>query len=137
MKIKIKKIHNDAVIPRYSSEGDAALDLTAVSKNVTEKYVEYGTGLVFEIPSGFVGLIFPRSSISKKDLSQCNSVGVLDSGYRGELTMRFNALGEDIYKVGERIGQMIVLPRPEVEFEEVEELSESPRGEGGWGSSGK
>ena len=137
MKIKIKKIHENAVVPSYAKEGDAALDLTAVSKNVNEKYIEYGTGLTFEIPVGFVGLIFPRSSVSKKDLSQCNSVGVLDSGYRGELTMRFNPIGEEHYETGERIGQMIVLPRPDVEFEEVEELSETLRGGGGWGSSGK
>tara|TARA_Y100000034_G_C6597893_1_gene259989 strand:+ start:26 stop:439 length:414 start_codon:yes stop_codon:yes gene_type:complete len=137
MKIKIKKIHENAVVPSYAKEGDAALDLTAVSKNVNEKYIEYGTGLTFEIPVGFVGLIFPRSSVSKKDLSQCNSVGVLDSGYRGELTMRFNPIGEEHYEIGERIGQMIVLPRPDVEFEEVEELSETLRGGGGWGSSGK
>jgi dUTP pyrophosphatase len=137
MLIKVKKLSENAVIPSYAKKGDAAMDLTAVNKKVTDKFIEYGTGLAFEIPKDHVGLIFPRSSVSKKDLFQCNSVGVLDSGYRGELSVRFNPLGEDHYEVGERIAQLIVIPLPEVEVEEVEELEDSDRGGGGWGSTGK
>lgn len=160
MKVKIKKTHPDAVIPRYAKEGDAGLDLTATSIYF-DKYgnICYGTGLAFEIPEGYVGLIFPRSSICKEQLLLSNAVGVIDSGYRGEVSFKFKpslALDNrqcvkyddekmwtiavrqnDIYKVGDRIGQMIIMPYPSVEFEEVEELSETERGEGGYGSSGK
>lgn len=80
MKVKIKKLNENAVIPSYSKQGDAGMDLVATSK-IFDKYgnVEYGTGLAMEIPEGHVGLIFPRSSISKKDLALTNAVGVIDS----------------------------------------------------------
>jgi dUTP pyrophosphatase len=136
MKIKIKKLHPDAIIPKYARPGDAGMDVYSISKKDTEKFLEYGTGLAFEIPEGHVMLIFARSSITNKDLMLKNSVGVLDSGYRGELVLRFNKLGEDDYQIGDKIGQIIVLPFPTVEFEEVQELSESVRGEGGFGSTG-
>lgn len=136
MKIKIKKLHPNAVIPRYAKPGDAGMDVTAVSKEVTDKFVEYKTGLAFEIPDGHVCLIFPRSSVSKKDLILCNSVGVLDSGYRGELILRFQNLGEDHYEIGEKIGQIMIIPHPKIEIEEAEELSETERGTGGFGSTG-
>ena len=134
--IKIKKIHPDAVIPKYAKPGDAGMDVVAIGREITEKYVEYKTGLCLEIPEAHVCLIFPRSSVSKKDLVLCNSVGVLDSGYRGELILRFQKFGEEIYEVGERIGQIMVVPYPVAEIEEVEELSETIRGEGGLGSTG-
>jgi dUTP pyrophosphatase len=136
MEIKIKKLHEDAKIPKYAREGDAAMDVYAISKNETEKFIEYGTGLAFEVPEGYVMLIFPRSSVTKKDLMLKNSVGVLDSGYRGELIFRFNKFGNEIYEVGERVAQIMILPHPKVDFQEVEELSESERGEGGFGSTG-
>ena len=136
MNLKIKKIHPNAVIPKYAHDGDAGMDIVAIEKNITDKYVEYKTGLSLEIPEGHVCLIFPRSSISKKDLVLCNSVGVLDSGYRGELTFRFQNLGKDHYEVGEKIGQIMILPYPQVKIEEVDELSSTERGEGGWGSTG-
>ena len=136
MKIKIKKIHHDAKIPHYLNENDAGMDVYSVSKVETEKYIEYGTGLSFELPKGYVMLIFSRSSVSKKDLILKNCVGVLDSGYMGELKLRFQKLGEEIYDVGERVGQIIILPYPKIEFEEVEELSETVRGKGGFGSTG-
>ena len=135
--IKIKKIHPDAVIPKYAKPGDAGMDVVAVSKRVTDKFVEYGTGLSFEVPEEYVMLVFPRSSISKKDLVLANSVGVLDSGYRGELLVRFKSMGHEHYEVGERIAQVMILPYPKVEFEEVEELGETARGEGGFGSTDK
>lgn len=249
LKVKIKKLHKDAVIPSYAKEGDAGMDLTAVSKTY-DKYgnTVYDTGLAFEIPKGYVGLLFPRSSNSKTDLRLTNSVGVLDSGYRGSVSFKFKntidifkknyiwikgdtsdqnkpgynneefkmVLNKSLppktvithndfdglqlevqrseythnsengyityvkiihsnsdlffdksllknnvryyitylkkyydktryltlenqnrgYKVGDRIGQIIVLPYPQIEFEEVEELTETDRGEGGFGSTG-
>lgn len=160
MEVKIKKLHKDAVIPKYAKNGDAGMDLTAVSRKFDEYgNICYGTGLAFEIPEGYVGLIFPRSSICKEQLLLSNAVGVIDSGYRGEVSFKFKpsmALDErqcvkvdkdrlwsvaikqnDIYKVGDRIGQMIIMPYPQIEFKEAEELSETERGEGGYGSSGK
>lgn len=137
LNVRIKKLVSEAVNPKYAKFGDAGMDVYAVSKNETDKYVEYGTGLAFEIPEGYTMLVFPRSSVSNTDLVMANSVGVLDSGYRGELKLRFRKNGSDDYQVGDRVGQIIVLPYPTVNFEEVKNLSESIRGEGGFGSSGK
>jgi dUTP pyrophosphatase len=175
MKLKIKKLDPSAIIPSYAKEGDACFDLTAVSVSSANDYIEYGTGLAMEIPEGYVGLIFPRSSVTNKDLMLKNSVGVIDSGYRGEIKFRFNVVRQSIrneateeeyqtyftenhitdeneiqyirkkglvryssnlYSVGDRIGQMMILPYPTVQFEEVDELGETQRGEGGYGSSG-
>lgn len=83
MKVRIKKLHENAIIPSYSKDGDAGLDLTATSKSFDDNgNLVYGTGLAFEIPKGFVGLLFPRSSNAKKDLILSNSVGVLDKSSR-------------------------------------------------------
>ena len=136
IEIKVKKTHPDAVLPKYAFEGDAGMDIVSVGKKMTEKYLEYQTGLKLEIPEGYVCLIFPRSSVSKKDLMLCNSVGVLDSGYRGELIFRFQRFGEEVYEVGDKIGQIMIVPYPKVEIKEVDELNDSVRGEGGWGSTG-
>lgn len=140
MKVKIKKLHQDAVIPVYAKPGDAGLDLTATSEewNEDNTMVTYGTGLAVEIPEGYVGLVFPRSSVSKTTLNLTNSVGVIDSGYRGEIMFKFRYLEEGmVYDVGDRIGQLIIMPYPQVEFEEVKDLSSTERGEGGFGSTGK
>ena len=144
MKVKIKKLSEDAVLPTYAKPGDAGMDITAISKKVTEHYIEYGTGLSFEVPEGYVMLIFPRSSISNKNLMLTNSVGVLDSGYRGELRFRFKKLLSEApartleyYNVGDKIGQIIIIPYPSIEWEEASTLSETERGDGGFGSSGK
>jgi dUTP pyrophosphatase len=172
MKVNIKKLHPDAVIPVYAKPGDAGLDLTAISKRVETgidengEYIEYGTGLAIEIPEGYVGLVFPRSSVSKKDLFLANAVGVIDSGYRGEIKLRYKlkqqfdelinyehptrmisdiieyALDDrqyyaNIYAVGDKVGQLIIMPYPQVELVEVSELASSDRGEGGFGSTGK
>ncbi len=136
MKIKIKKLHPDAVTPKYAHPGDAGMDIFALNFEVKDKYVEYKTGLSFELPEGYVMLVFPRSSITDKDLIMKNCVGVLDSGFRGELKLRFKREGENIYGVGEKIAQLIVIPYPSIEFEESENLSESSRGKGGFGSTG-
>src|ERR1043165_5687467 len=89
MNVKIKKLSNRAVIPKYSRKGDAGLDLTCTYFKETDMYIEYGTGLSFAIPEGYVGYIFPRSSCSNYDLSLANCVGVLASNYCGEVTFRF------------------------------------------------
>lgn len=137
LKVKVKKLHRSAVVPKYAKDGDAGLDLTAVwhvSQGDGIDFQEYGTGLAFEIPKGFVGLLFPRSSITNKQMMLKNSVGVIDSGYRGEVKLRF--IGKKDYEVGDRVGQLIIVPYPEIELEEVEELEESERGVGGHGSTG-
>lgn len=140
MKIKIKKLHDDAVVPSYAKAGDAGMDLTCVDWGTSETYVEYDTGLSMEIPEGYVGFLFPRSSVSKTNLVLANCVGVVDSGYRGPVKLRFKELSGPPggrYKVGERVGQIIVMPIPSFEFQEVEELTDTSRGEGGFGSTGK
>lgn len=140
MKIKIKRLHPNSVIPTYAKHGDAGMDLTATSKSYDENNnVVYGTGLAVEIPEGYVGLVFPRSSICKKDLFLTNSVGVIDSGYRGEIMAKFKHTDNlpVEYRVGERIAQLIIIPHPHIEFELANELSESERGSGGYGSSGR
>lgn len=139
MIIKINKLHENAIIPTYSKIGDAGLDLTAVSyiRDTILDFYEYRTGLEFEIPPGYVGLLFPRSSVSKKDLLLCNSVGVLDSGYRGEVSFRYRPTCEypKVYEVGDRVGQIIILPYPQITFVEGE-LTSTDRGKGGYGSTG-
>lgn len=138
MILKVKRLNKNSVLPSYAKRGDAGMDLTAVSLSKTIQYYEYGTGLAVEIPYGYVGLIFPRSSISKTDHFLRNSVGVIDSGYRGEVKLRMSlpALGQKQYKVGEKIGQLMIIKLPWVDIEEVEELSETDRGDGGFGSTG-
>lgn len=141
MNVKVKKLSEQAVIPKYSKPGDAGLDLTATSKSEEAKNVVYGTGLAVEIPDGYVGLLFPRSSLSNYDLSLCNSVGVIDSGYRGEIMFKFKrtdlmAFAKE-YQVGERIGQLVIIPYPKVNLVEVKDLNDSIRGAGGYGSTGK
>jgi dUTP pyrophosphatase len=141
MKVKLKKLHPDAVKPKYAKESDAGMDLVATSiiEN-TSFQITYGLGIAMEIPDGMVGLVFPRSSIRNTELILSNSVGVIDAGYRGELQATFNKLnGLDSvsYNVGDRIAQIIIVPHPIIQIVEVDELSESSRGIGGFGSTGK
>ena len=138
MKVKIKKLHPNAGLPRYAKQGDAGMDLTAVTaKKVDSFYIKYEFGLALEIPEGFVGLVFPRSSCYKQDQILTNCVGVIDSGYRGEVSAVFAGGMRNKYQVGDRVAQLIIMPVPYVDFEEVEELSKTDRGEGGYGSTGK
>jgi dUTP pyrophosphatase len=143
MEVKIKKLNENAVIPQYAKDGDAGMDLVATSIiSETDTQITYGIGLALEIPYGFVGLIFPRSSVRKTRLMLSNCVGVIDSGYRGELQATFNKVNqnsqsENDYKVGDRIAQIMIIPYPPIEFKEVQELSDSERGTGGFGSTGK
>jgi len=138
MRVRIKKTHVDAVIPKYANFGDAAVDLVATSKWKDDfGNICYGTGLAMEIPPRYVGLLFPRSSVSKKDLRLCNSVGVIDSGYRGEIMLKFrDQTNSNPYEVGDRIGQLIIMPYPRIDFEQVGELTPTDRGSGGYGSTG-
>lgn len=140
MFIKIKKLDPNAIIPSYAKIGDAGMDLTAISINQDPDgfFTEYGTGLAIEIPEGHAGFIFPRSSASKTSQIQANCVGVIDSGYRGELKIRLKNLGgpEKLYVVGDRVAQIIILSVPQIMFEETDQLSDSDRGTGGFGSTG-
>jgi len=162
VKVKIKKLTPEAVIPSYAKNGDAGLDLIAISESFNNEfmYKEFGTGLSIEIPEGYVGLIFPRSSISDRSFALSNAVGVIDSGYRGEIKLRFKADGNvstlfinktgnpfleaeskyyklNPYKIGEKVAQLVILPYPQIQFEEVVELSQTERGNGGYGHTGK
>ena len=143
MKVRIKRLNENAVIPSYAKDGDAGMDLVATSIiSTTSTQITYGIGLALEIPKGFVGLIFPRSSVRKTRLMLSNCVGVVDSGYRGELQATFNKINNDSvsendYKVGDRIAQIMIIPHPPIEFEEADELSDTERGDGGFGSTGK
>jgi dUTP pyrophosphatase len=148
MIIKIRPLRPDAKVPTKAHTWDACFDLTATSRsfNHDHRFWEYGTSLAFEIPHGFSGLIYPRSSISKYDLSLCNHVGVVDSGYQGEVLVRFKQTmypqgviglyNPKIYKVGDRIAQMMIVPVLGVEFEMTDELEDSERGTSGFGGSG-
>jgi dUTP pyrophosphatase len=159
MKVNFKKLHKDAVIPTYAKPGDAGMDMTAVavaytadSEDFTEKYIEYDTGIAVEIPEGYFGLCVPRSSVTKKDFILKNSCGIIDSGFRDSIKFRFwitkhshkttpngsadTYIDFDMYKKNERIGQLLILPYPKIEMIEVEELSNTERGTGGFGHSG-
>lgn len=157
MEVKIKKLHPNAVIPKYESAGAAGMDLTAVSKHYDGNgCVVYGTGVAIQIPQGYYADLRPRSSISKYDLVLANSIGTIDSDYTGELIFKFKPTIEFVahefavnqkcgsmphihktYDVGDRIGQIIIMPYPKIEFVEVDELDETERGNGGFGSTNK
>lgn len=143
--LKVKKLVDKAVVPEYATPGAAGMDLVATSVDYKVsgaydviQYVEYGTGLAFEIPEGYVGLLFPRSSVSNTDLILANSVGVIDSDYRGEVKLRFREVGVlgSIYKVGDRVGQIVFVPFISLPVTVVNTLSGSDRGAGGFGSTG-
>lgn len=163
MEVKIKRIHPDAVIPKYSKPGDAGMDLVATGILLKDDIITYYTGLQVEIPEGYVGLIVPRSSIYKQDLMLANHIGIIDSGYRGEILCKFRLTAlcmEHVsnnrylirdyeldletgsyknihtYKIGDRVAQLIIIPYPLIEFKEVDVLKESNRGTGGFGHTG-
>lgn len=135
MIVRFMKLSADAVAPVYSSEGAAGLDITATRMTEHNDYYEFHTDIAMEIPEGYVGLLFPRSSITKTSASLANSVGVIDSDYRGEISMRFRQGGG--YKPGDRVGQLVIVAAPQVELVETEELSTTERGSGGYGSTGR
>ena len=146
MKIKITLLNEKAVLPKKAHASDAGFDLVATSMIETSDFIEYGTGLALEIPEGFCGKIYPRSSISKYQLALCNSVGLIDSSYRGEIKIRFkkstNNLAffpEKVYNIGDRVAQLTIEEVLNAEFENVtkEDLSETERSENGFGSTGE
>ena len=165
VEIKVCKLHPDAVLPSYAYEDDAGMDLTCIDLDWDENTnLVYKTGLAIKIPENHVGLLFPRSSVSTKNLMLTNCVGVLDPGYTGEITAKFKHLMElqeideeeleeyedtledadpldsfipdDVYQPGDRIIQLIVLPIPRVKITEVDALPKTDRGAKGYGSSG-
>lgn len=141
MQVKFKALDPLAFLPSRAHPGDAGLDLYAIDHGTINReydYVEYRTGLACDLPEGTVGLIFPRSSISNYSLTLTNCVGVLDAPYKGEIKFRFKYTGEGSrkYRQGDRIGQLVILNLPCVEVEWTETLTESTRGERGFGSSG-
>lgn len=138
--LKVKRLSESAKLPTKGSNEAAGWDLYATSREIKDGKMCYGTGIAMEIPTGYVGLIFPRSSIYKKTLRLCNSVGVIDSDYRGEIKFFFDfepGSGANEYMEGDRVGQIIFIKLPEFNLEEVDELSDSDRGEGGFGSTGE
>lgn len=151
MEVKVKKLSEEAVIPVYAKPGDAGLDLTAISYeyDVDNDCHIYGTGLAVEIPEGYVGLLFPRSSNRKTNAYMANHVGVIDSGYRGEVMISFKNRDKldhsaceipqlvKPYELGNKVAQLIILPYPIIKLVEADELSSTERGTGGHGSTGK
>jgi dUTP pyrophosphatase len=139
LNLNFQKLHSEAVTPAYSKGGDAGLDLVAVSVFSNNDYVEYDTGLAFEIPDGYVGLLFPRSSISNYHLILANAVGVIDSNYRGSVKARFKRTSQttpwNVYNVGDKVVQLVLVPIPSVRLSE-RTLSTTDRGTQGFGSSG-
>jgi dUTP pyrophosphatase len=138
------KLEDGAVMPKYAKPGDAGLDLVAIYSviNSDYNYIEYDTGVSVEIPEGYVGLLFPNSRVSKKTLILANCVGVIDSGYRGNILFRYkltdnldDALSPRLYENGDVIGQLIIMPYPQIAPIEVDKLSETERGTGGFGST--
>ena len=139
MNVNFKKADNSISTPKYAIDGDACIDLCAYKViDETWSQIVYDTGIAIEIPEGYVGLVFPRSSIRKYQLQLSNSVGVIDSGYRDTIKATFNKLyrGFTFYNEGDRICQLMIIPYPKIDLVEVNELSSSERGLGGHGSTG-
>jgi len=142
MKVNFQRLNPAAKTPTRANPGDAGFDLyaTAVTRPSGSAgiFVEICTGISLEIPKGYAGFIFPRSSISNTKHFLRNSVGVIDSGYRGEIKLRFSVDDSNTsYQIGDRVGQIIFIRMPAVQLIESESLNLSPRGQGGFGSSGR
>ncbi len=139
MKLKVKKMSPDAKLPLYGHRGDAGMDLFSSSEYVLKKGEVYAvpTGIKVEIPMGYVGLIWDKSGVSLKGVHRL--AGVVDAGYRGEIKVVMVNLSQDPFVIdkGMKIAQLLIQPIVEVEVVEVEDLEDSSRGEGGFGSTGK
>jgi dUTP pyrophosphatase len=161
IQVKFRRISPDATVPTKAHASDSGFDLTAVSEPFVgeDGYLQYHTGIALELPEGYEGQIRPRSSISKYDLVLANGgPGTIDESYRGEIIVRFKPVDRfaqgpfvsglfptvstqnidklRVYHKGDRIAQLVIVPVPRVELIEVENLSETARGTGGFGSSG-
>lgn len=143
MKLRIKKLNDRAVTPTYGSEYSAGADLYSAEE--TDVIIAPGraklihTGIAAEIPEGYVGLVFARSGLAtKRGLAPSNKVGVIDADYRGEIMVSLynQSEKEQTVEVGERIAQMVITPFLHAEYEEANELSDTVRGSGGFGSTG-
>lgn len=140
--LKIKKLSDNAVIPSYGSASAAGADLYSAEEEIVIKAGEtklVHTGLAMEIPEGYVGLIYARSGIAtKRGLAPANKVGVIDSDYRGEIMVSiYNHSSEtQTIAAGERVAQIVITPYLTVNFVETEELDDTERGSGGFGSTG-
>ena len=144
MKVRIKKLNERAVIPTYGSAGSAGGDLYSAEENditvAPGQTAFIGTGLAVEIPQGLVGLVYARSGLAcKRGLAPANKVGVIDSDYRGEIKVALYNHGKESQTVakGERIAQLVIAPFVFAEYEETDDLSDTVRGEGGFGSTGR
>lgn len=145
MQIKVKRLSETAVLPIKAHAEDAGFDLTCTNittelNEVGQVTITYHTGIAIEIPTGYFALLVPRSSIHKKPIMLTNSAGVIDAGYRGEVMAKFRVTSDvvpSLYKIGERFAQLLILPVPEVQMIESEELSSAERGENGFGSTDK
>lgn len=141
MKIKIKKLREDAVTPKYACEGDAGVDLYSCEDYVLNpgERVLVSTGLSIALPIGFEAQIRPKSGLALKyGLSIVNSPGTIDAGYRGEVGVIVINHGNEVFRIekGKKIAQMIINKVEQVDFEQVDELEESERRERGFGSTG-
>jgi dUTP pyrophosphatase len=152
MIVKVKKLHPDAVLPKQATDTDAGYDMVAIDDGVwdaNQRFIEYDTGIAVEPPSGYHSKISARSSISKFDLVLCNGEGLIDNSYRNSIKFRFKpvytmltmgpAVGFkvplNIFKKGDKIGQIKIEKTYYADFEEVDTLSQTERGLGGFGSS--
>ena len=143
MEIKIKKLKKDAVIPTKGSPFAAGSDLYSAETDLVieaGKTAMIGTGLAMEIPEGYAGLVYARSGLAcKEGLAPANKVGVIDSDYRGEIKVALHNHSSErkTVKKGERIAQIVITPFLSADFCEAEQLNQTVRGEGGFGSTGK
>lgn len=174
MEIRFKKLVPEAKTPFKAIDIDAGFDLYATSIEETKDFIVYHTGIAVEIPEGYVGMVFPRSSVTKYDLMLKNSVGIIDASYRGEIMCRFTKVINDVYhdatilerpsgfwgflkklqkcdyidllylprkiktyEVGDRVAQIVFMELPKITLIESDGLSDTERGTGGFGSTGK
>lgn len=143
MKINVKKVRESAKLPTYGSQYAAGADLYACTEGEIEiaphSTAMIPTGITLELPVGYAGFIYARSGLaSKRGLAPANKVGVVDCDYRGEVIVALHNHGERAQKIaaGERVAQLVVAPYITADFEEVDELSSTERGAGGFGSTG-
>lgn len=139
MNIKIKKLDPKAVIPKKAHDIDSGYDFTATSVKFEDGKYIYGTGIAVSIPVGYTGLLFMRSSVRKTSLILANAVGVIDPGYHGEVTFTYRDMANfngSFYRMGDRIGQLIIVKTEDIQWEEVDSFEDSDRGDKGHGSTG-